>query len=383
MRRAEITGMKASGRQRVWTINGDFVSLQPTGVARYAREVTVALDSLLAAKHPLTVGLELNILAPRSPTDLPLTAIPVKILAEFSRPRLPQFWVQVQLPRYVTGGLLSFCNLAPIWTRRHIVCIHDLHTRVMPESYGLGFRWAHRMILPLVGRRARWITTVSQLSRDHLIAFGIAPAEKIAITYNGSDHALRWNAGKASLTLCERPYVVALGQRQRYKNTELIWRIANSLDQLGVDIYVAGDLDAESLGTFGPSIPSNVRLFGRVSDNDLAGLFKHALALLFPSRIEGFGLPAVEAMAQGCPVIASTSPCLPEICGDAAIYAGPDDGDAWVSAVQRLHSDPTLRTAMAERGHARAQRYRWRDIAEIYLQLMACVDGCNQENASQ
>jgi glycosyltransferase involved in cell wall biosynthesis len=375
--------MKASGRQRVWTINGDFVSLRPTGVARYAREVTLALDSLIAAKHPLTAGLELNILAPRSPTDLPLEAIPVKILPEFRRPRLPQFWVQVQLPRHVTGGLLSFCNLAPIRTRRQIVCIHDLHTRMMPESYSLGFRWAHRVILPLLGRRACWITTVSQLSRDHLVALGIAPAEKIAITYNGSDHVSRWNADKASLTRGERPYVVALGQRQRYKNTELIWRIAEPLDHLGLDIYVAGDLDAESLGTFGPSTPSNVRLFGRVSDDDLATLFKHALAFLFPSRIEGFGLPAVEAMAQDCPVIASTSPCLPEICGDAAIYAGPDDGGAWVSAVQKLHSDPTLRTAMIERGHARAQRYRWRDIAEIYLQLMACVDGCNQENASQ
>jgi glycosyltransferase involved in cell wall biosynthesis len=375
--------MKASGRQRVWTINGDFVSLRPTGVARYAREVTLALDSLIAAKHPLTAGLELNILAPRSPTDLPLEAIPVKILPEFRRPRLPQFWVQLQLPRQVTGGLLSFCNLAPIRTRRHIVCIHDLHTRVMPESYGLGFRWAHRVILPLVGRRARWITTVSELSRDHLIAFGIAPAEKIVITYNGSDHASRWNADKASLTLGERPYVVALGQRQRYKNTELIWRIAEPLNQLGLDIYVAGDLDAESLGSFGPSIPSNVRLFGRVSDDDLARMFKHAIAFLFPSRIEGFGLPAVEAIARGCPVIASTSPCLPEICGDAAIYAGPDDGDAWVSAVQSLLSDPTVRSAMAKKGVARAQRYRWLDIAEIYLRLMASVDGCNAENKPQ
>jgi glycosyltransferase involved in cell wall biosynthesis len=375
--------MKACGRQRVWTINGDFVSLRPTGVARYAREVTLALDSLIAAKHPLTAGLELNILAPRSPTDLPLEAIPVKILPEFRRPRLPQFWVQLQLPRQVTGGLLSFCNLAPIRTRRHIVCIHDLHTRVMPESYGLGFRWAHRVILPLVGRRARWITTVSELSRDHLIAFGIAPAEKIVITYNGSDHASRWNADKASNTLGERPYVVALGQRQRYKNTELIWRIAEPLNQLGLDLYVAGDLDAESLGSFGPSIPSNVRLFGRVSDDDLARMFKHAIAFLFPSRIEGFGLPAVDAMARGCPVIASTSPCLPEICGDAAIYAGPDDGDAWVAAVQSLLSDPTVRSAMAKKGLARAQRYRWLDIAEIYLRLMASVDGCNAENKPQ
>jgi glycosyltransferase involved in cell wall biosynthesis len=358
---------------RVWTINGDFVSLKPTGVARYAREVTLALDALVAAGHPLTAGLRLNIVTPRAPSDLPVRAIPVDVLPEFDRPRLPQFWVQAQLPRHVKGGLVSFCNLAPVAIRQHIVCIHDLHTRLMPASYGLGFRLAHRIVLPMLGQQARFIATVSQLSCEHLVRFGIAPLAKIFVTYNGSDHVKAWDADRSALALDEHDFVLCLAQPQQYKNMELIRRIAEPLDRLGLDICVAGDCNA-ALGIFGLSPPGNVRLLGRVSDDDLAKLLKHARAFLFPSRVEGFGVPAVEAMALGCPVVASTSPCLPEVCGSAVLYAPPDDANAWISAIERLSSDPALRKSMVDRGHARAQRYRWRDIAEIYLRVMATAD---------
>jgi glycosyltransferase involved in cell wall biosynthesis len=358
---------------RAWTINGDFVSLKPSGVARYAREVTLALDALVAARHPLTAGLRLNILAPRAPDDLPVRAIPVDVLPEFDRPRLPQFWVQTQLPRHVKGGLVSFCNLAPLATRRHIVCIHDLHTRLVPASYALGFRLAHRIALPILGRRAAWITTVSQLSGDHLVKFGVAPRSKIVVTYNGSDHVTAWDANRSALTLGERHFVLCLAQRQKYKNMELIRRIAEPIDRLELDVFMAGDLGA-ARGTFGSSAPGNVRLLGRISDDDLAKLLKFARAFLFPSRMEGFGVPAVEAMALGCPVVASTSPCLPEVCGSAALYADPDDANAWISAIERLCYDPSLRKTMVERGLACARRYRWRAIAEIYLRLMASVD---------
>src|SRR5262245_14932576 len=144
----------ARAEMRSWNINGDFLTLQPTGVARYAREVTLALDALVAEAHPLAAGLDLTLLAPRQPQDLPLCRIPTRVIPEFSRPRLPQVWVQLQLPRHAHGGLLSFCNLAPVFKRRHIVCIHDLHTRLMPDSYGRLFRMAHRVILPILGRNA-------------------------------------------------------------------------------------------------------------------------------------------------------------------------------------------------------------------------------------
>lgn len=361
---------------RRWTINGDFTTLRPAGVARYAREVTMALDALISEGHPLGRDLEIDLVVPRPISEqLSLVAISVRVVPEFNRPRIPQFWVQVQLPWHVPGGLLSFCNLAPVALKRQIACIHDMHTRLMPASYGRGFRWAHRLILPTIGRRAARITTVSELSRSHLVKFGIAPQENIVVTYNGSDHAMRWNAAESTLAVDRgRPYVLCLGRDQEYKNMGLLAKLAPLLDEMGLDLWMPGDVDEATVLRYVPEMPSNIVLLGRIGDDDFKKALEGALCFLFPSRIEGFGLPAVEAMASGCPVVASTSPCLPEICGDSALFADPDNVHVWAESVRLLMLDSALREQLVGRGRARANSYSWRLIAGKYLELMMQVD---------
>ncbi|WP_245409731.1 glycosyltransferase family 4 protein [Pararhizobium haloflavum] len=365
-----------SALTRRWTINGDFLGLKPTGVARYAREVTLALDWLIGEGHPLARDLEIDLVAPcEGDGGLSLDWIAKRIVPEFRRPRLPQVWVQMQLPRHVPGGLVSFCNLAPVSVSRQVVCIHDLHTRLMPESYGFGFRLAHRAVLPLLGRRVAAITTVSELSRQHLAQYGIAPASRITVTYNGADHATRWNASSSALIAApSRPYVLALGRPQAYKNTGLVLKLAGALEAMGLDLWMAGDVDADFIRAQAGRMPANLLLLGRVDDNDFASALSSALCFVFPSRIEGFGLPAVEAMTLGCPVIASFAPCLPEVCADAALYADPDEPASWLAAIERLRNEHGLRAAMIEKGRARAARYTWRGIAETYLTIMRKVD---------
>ena len=384
-RSGDTPGRPAVETPRQWTINGDFLRLRPTGVARYAREVTRALDQLVLEQHPLTRGLEIGLVAPDHWREQsPLRAIGVRVVPEL-KPRLPQVWVQTQLPRRVRGGLLSFCNLAPVSIRRHIACIHDLHTWLMPGSYGRFFRLAHRVVLPAIGRRAARITTVSHLSRQHLIEFGIASPEKITVTYNGSDHTKRWAAERSALAPpSERPYVLCLGQNQKYKNVGLLVRLAELLDGVGLDLWMAGDAGEATISSFVSPKPDNIHVLGRISDDDFMKALSGAVCFLFPSRIEGFGLPAVEAMAAGCPVVASTSPCLPEVCGAAALYADPDDIRGWFEAIVRLQRDAELRRRMVEAGNAQAGAYSWRSIGEIYLGLMAQVDGVlgeTQENS--
>jgi glycosyltransferase involved in cell wall biosynthesis len=363
-----LAGRRGAPR-RQWAINGDFLTLKRNGVSRYAREVTRALDTLIAEGHPLTLDLDLRLVTPCE-SDEKFECIPTTIVREFTYPRLPQFWVQAQLPFFVKGGLLSFCNLAPIACSRHIACIHDLHTRFMPESYSASFRLAHRIILPLVGRRAARITTVSGLSKEHLAKFGIAPRDKIVAAYNGADHAKRWDKLRSLLsTENQRPFALCFGRPEKYKNTEILVRLAPLLDEVGIDLWVAGDSGAAAFDD-----EKNVRILGRISDDDLAKALSEAVCFLFPSRIEGFGLPAVEAMAHGCPVVASTAPCLPEICADAALYAEPDDLSAWLDAVVRLRSNTALRGKLVQQGFARAERFSWRAVAHRYLTLMAEVD---------
>jgi glycosyltransferase involved in cell wall biosynthesis len=374
----------ASGPPRIerrrWTINGDFLNLAPDGVARYAREVTLALDQLVAEDDPRTRDVDLDIVAPiQGREPLGLRALRLRVVPEFSRPRLPQVWVQAQLPRQVPGGLISFCNLAPVSVRRHIVCIHDLQTRLTPESYGRMFRLAHRLVLPALGRRAAAITTVSGYSRQHLVDHGVAPAGKITVTYNGSDHVARWDGTRGRLLPEARPYVLCLGRTQRHKNLELLVRLAPLLDAIGLDLWMAGSVDIETVRAIGGD-EANLRLLGRISDDDFQRALSNALCFLFPSRTEGFGLPAVEAMACGCPLVASTSPCLPEVCQDAALYAGPDDLWAWFAAVERLQATPDLRRQLQAAGRERARGYSWRGIAGIYLDLMAEIDARSPSN---
>jgi glycosyltransferase involved in cell wall biosynthesis len=119
----------------------------------------------------------------------------------------------------------------------------------------------------------------------------------------------------------------------------------------------------------------NVICLGRLSDSELAALLRDCLCLAFPSFVEGFGLPPLEAMALGCPVIASDCASLPEVCGEAALYASPKDPDAWLAQFVRLNRDPELRVRMIEQGRARASTFWWTRSAELYLQAMADADG--------
>ena len=118
---------------------------------------------------------------------------------------------------------------------------------------------------------------------------------------------------------------------------------------------------------------------GRVSDGELAALLRDSLCLAFPSLTEGFGLPALEAMAVGCPVVVSDRASLPEVCGSAALFAPPDDQDAWFDSFVQLRGSQALRLQMIGKGRARASAYSWRATALRYLEAMAAADGVDTE----
>ena len=360
---------------RHWSANGRFLGRNATGVDRYAREILKAMDVLIQENHPLTAGLTMDILCPSGAREAsPFKNLQIRLL----RSAPGHVWEQFILPRHLKGGLLSLCNTGPVAATRQILCIHDVNTRLTPESYGLMFRTAYRLLLPALGRRAARIVTVSRFSQKAIAQFGIAASDEIDVIHDGYEHVLEWNADCSALNEADlpHPFVLLVGSKAQHKNVAIIYSIAEDLAARGIHILVIGGNETRVYARerSGALPPSNVRHLGRVDDNDLAFLYRHALCLVFPSRTEGFGLPVLEAMALGCPVVSSDAASLPEVCGDAVLYASPDDATSWFAAIRRIADEPMLRERLAVAGLKRSKLFSWREGAKEYLRLMYQVD---------
>ncbi|ESZ67744.1 glycosyl transferase [Mesorhizobium sp. L103C119B0] len=359
---------------RNWTINGRFLAQPTTGVQRYAREIISALDSLLAGRGPLARDLKVELLAPPGAHDLlDLSAINVRTLGSFGG----HAWEQAVLPARLGGGLLSLCNTGPLSVRRHILCIHDVNTRICPQSYSLPFRLLYRTLIPALGKTALKITTVSQYSAGELMRHGVSSASKIEVIGNGHEHSLRWVPRHSDRTrsVAGLRTIVVLGSSIPHKNIGLILGLQDRLGSAGLQVAVVGASASRVFSRIDYKSAPNVVWLGRTSDAELAALLQDSLCLAFPSLVEGFGLPPLEAMSLGCPVVMSDRASLPEIGGDAVLYAAPDNADAWFDCFMRLQQNEGLRRDLSSRGRARAARFSWTASAQRYLELMACADG--------
>ncbi|WP_308469349.1 glycosyltransferase family 4 protein [Alsobacter metallidurans] len=359
---------------RNWTINGRFLSQSLTGVQRYGWEIVTALDELLAEGGRNTADLTITLAAP--PGCEPSSSL--KSVRFVTAPGgSGHAWEQIALPRAVQGGLLSLCNTGPLTVRKQIVCIHDMNTRLAPDSYSRAFRALYRILLPALGFSAARVATVSHFAAEQLAHFGVASNNKIFVAPDGHEHALRWTpAHSATTSAAAGPdTVVVIGSRAPHKNIDLIFELARAMAPDGVRFALCGGLDSRVHAQGATASADNVVLLGRVSDDELAALLRDSCCLAFPSFTEGFGLPPLEAMARGCPVVSSDRASMPEICGDAALYASPTSVADWRAAILRLRDDAELRQGCIARGRERLPQFSWRRTAELYLEQMAAIDG--------
>ena len=164
-----------------------------------------------------------------------------------------------------------------------------------------------------------------------------------------------------------RQYILLLGSAAKHKNVDIVLRQAQGLDVAGIDIVVVGGTSNIFSTKESTLSTSNIHHTGYVGDDELAALYEGALCLVFPSKTEGFGIPPLEAMARGCPVISSNVASLLEVGGDAVAYVDPDDGEGWREAIIGLAKNSDLRASMAARGRRRAALFSWRRSAQTYL----------------
>ncbi len=356
-----------SGPSR-FALNGRFLSQPVTGVQRYARGIAAAMDAQLEARNQ-----KLRLLTPRNASSSDWTALQ----AQTMKPLTGHAWEQFVLPVKWRGGLLNLCNTAPVLKSDQIICIHDASVFTAPHSYAPHFRYAYQTLQPLIAKRAIKVTTVSKDSARQIAEHFSMRASDIEVLSNGHEHAFDWKPENSKLgpkLVSEagwepQKFVLALGSRAPHKNLKLLIDIAPRLADYGLNILVAGGSD----GVFSKetlSDAANVKMTGYVTDDDLAFLMQNALCLAFPSWTEGFGLPIVESMALDCLVVSSDRASMPEVCGDAALLAAPDDPEAWVRQIVSLHKNPALREDLIVKAKEQVKAFSWSNSASGYLDLM-------------
>ena len=258
--------------------------------------------------------------------------------------------------------LLSPANLAPLAGRRNVVVVHDSAPFRRPDWYGRAYGAWHRALIPQIARRARLVIAPSEHVRDELAGLFALPADRVVAIEPGVGPSFASPGDPAPLLRSlglSRPYVLAVGTDSPRKNLGLLDRIAPGLAEHGFDVVIAG-----STRPYMPSAPASgpARRLGYVADADLPALYAGAAAFAMPSLYEGFGLPCIEAMAAGTPVVAADRAALPAACGGAALLADPDDAGAFVSALLEAAGEERERLVAA--GRKRAATLTWQRTAE-------------------
>lgn len=356
---------------------------QGGGIGRYTRELLQALYSTDAESEYRLFY------ASRSPIPHPL---PGPLPANFHARHLPfddvwfaRVWQRAQIPlpvELITGPLDVFHSpdftLPPVRRgTRTLLTVHDLSFIRDPNSAAPVLRHYLNKVVPRSVARADHVLADSRATRDDLIELYKTPPEKISVLYSGvnanfrpvTDPA-RLAAVRAKYQLGDAPFILAVGTLQPRKNyvrliqafTRLPQSLISNLQLLIVGgkgwLYDSIFAEVERL-----KLQTRVLFPGFVDDADLPALYSAARVLAYPSLYEGFGLPMLEAMACGTPVVTSTASCLPEVAGEAALCVPPTEVDALTHALDKAVNDESVRAELVTKGLARAKEFTWERAA--------------------
>jgi glycosyltransferase involved in cell wall biosynthesis len=335
-------------------INGRYLAAPPRGVQRVAGAMVHQLDCDLSDDELD----DWRLVRPAGARPAGTTRLRETVLA----PGGGTLWEQTVLPaRAGEATILGFCNSAPLAHARNIVMIHDAQVFTSPQSYSRAFRLWYKLLLPQLPRNGAKVITGSEHARLQLAAYGVGRAEDISVIYHGGDHILSIPPDYETFQSLDidGAFILALSSVQAHKNIKVLLEAKADAALKGVPLVLAGGAGARAFAEAGLKVPEEIVFAGPVSDGQLSGLMRKATALAFPSLTEGFGLPPLEAMYLGCPVVVSRGGGLPEVCGDAAVYVEAQDPAAWAESLASLAADPAMRAALIAKGHRQAEKFTW------------------------
>ncbi len=359
-----------------------------TGISRYIRHLYEGMASL---RDRLSTGadpfpIDVTVLSARRDTEHSLAASWVRSAIGWTPPhhRLERVALSVEIARTLMRAFPARSGARPVLHSPDHVCpeplsvlgarqwasvvtVHDLSFLRVPETHSVESRRYYGGIHRTV-RTAERIICPSQATADDLLDMTTAEPDRIRVIYEAPDPRYGEVGPIFQSVDGERPYILTVGSIEKRKNVKtIIDAIAAMSPADRPDVKIVGspgsayDDCVKQIARY--SMTNRIEFLGRVSTEMIASLYRGAAAMVYPSLYEGFGLPVVEAMACGVPVITSTSSCLPEVAGGAAILVEPEDVDGLRSAISRVIGDRTLASAMRARGLRRAASFSWERAA--------------------
>lgn len=345
-------------------VNGKYLAQRTTGVQRVAASLVQALDAL-----PATAAAPWVLLHPRG---VPVPALRrLRAVAVGWRGMPLHLWEQLALPWAARSGLLvNLAGSAPGLSKRQVCQVHDAAVYDIPVAYTRCFTaWYKPLFHWLAWRKVQFLT-VSEYSRQRLVHHLRIDDSRITVLFNGCDHLDAVPADERVLQrlgLVDTPFLLAVASRSPAKNLP---RLMQAFARLPADrgcrlVLVGGGNDTvfRPAGEAASTSQRGVVHAGTVDDAALKALYRHATALVVPSLYEGFGLPVVEAMRLGCPVLAAEAAALPEVCAGAALAFDPLSVEAIADAMARVLADASLRQRLRQAGLARTAGLSWQRAA--------------------
>lgn len=330
-------------------INGRFLSHEMNGISRFSLEICKQLKKL---------NFKFKIVIPQW---LEYENIQGFEIVRFGNLK-SHFWEQIDLLRFLkskqTPLLLNFSGLGSFWYKNQIIAIHDLSFYVNKNWFSKSYTLFYSLATPIVARRALKIITVSEFSKSEIVKYLHVDPNKIEVIYNGVSNDLKTTEVDDLLNpIITGKYILAVSSIDPRKNLQ---RLINAFSNLKTDYKLV--LVGKTFKHFNVklSLKSEKVIFtGFVSDNDLKNLYKNCQFFIYPSLYEGFGIPPLEAMKNGCPVIVSKIPSLIEVCGDSALYVDPYDEKDIERAILEIIYDSDLKSKLIAKATKRVDIFNW------------------------
>ncbi|MDD2797538.1 MAG: glycosyltransferase family 1 protein [Bacteroidales bacterium] len=344
-------------------VNARFLTQEITGVQRFAIEISLRLRQRF----------DENTLIFFAPHNILHNTISEELKAVIVGKKTGHLWEQCELPFHLktTDLLVNFCNTAPIFHTRKIVTIHDLAFLENKTWHKKRFRLFYKLLIPIIIKTSIRFFTVSNTMKKELTKYYSLQNKKINILYNATSLPLILTPKKNDKT--ER-YILFVGSQDPRKNLETLIKSFDYVADKQLKLKIIGGKSKSFKTVNLEAFDNRIEFLGRQSDIELQILYRNAVAFIYPSFYEGFGIPILEALSNYCPVLASDIPVFREIYSNTLSYFNPHDKFSIAQSINKIILEDGLNIKQKKAIHKLLTIYSWDRSAEACIQVI--VDEC-------